>query len=209
MDDIISWFKGNSQSVLDVCGFIAKVAGGYSCPDERFAMSQLACDCLKNKFPDDFVIAESKGYDLLFNDTRISLKIQRHIFQEIGDRNHLLKPQKIAMANKRSFNSAIKNNLDFDFLFAIQRGPFLYGARRHRRFVRFGVIQNDEWLQRKYVINNDAQQHIIITNDEWQTKGLLSMECEVENIILPELIRDVEALVRLRRYKLLKSIIDK
>jgi hypothetical protein len=209
-NELKSWCCENEERILGVSRNIAMVAGGYSRADERFALGQLSADMLAKEF-NDMKVAEQQGYDLLFGfgerQIRISVKASQHIFEEMRKRGvGFCKPRIIMMANTRSAESASSRRDDFDVLLVIQTGPLHGGRRKDLNVVRFGMMPNSEWLQGKYVINNDKQQTICIKNDEWTERGFLSADCEVVPVASSD-VRDAEKRVRHNRRERLEKLI--
>ena len=110
------------------------------------------------------------------------------------------------MTNARSIETAVSRRSDFDILLVIQTGPLHSGLRKGLHVVRFGIMPNSEWLQSKYVMNNDKQQVVCIRNDEWSERGFLSADCEVVPVIVSD-VRNVEGRVRKGRRESLERLI--
>ena len=200
------WCCENEERMLEVSRNIAMTSGGYSHADERFALGQLSADMLAKGFR-DMEVAEQQGYDLLFNfraqQVRISVKASQHIFEERRKKgNGFCKPRAVTMTNARSTRSANSRRSDFDILLVIQTGPLQVGKREGLHVVRFGIVPNSEWLQNKYITNNDKQQTVRISDEEWRERGFFSTDCEVIPVSTDETRRIEKEVRRIRREKL-------
>lgn len=208
--DLLEWCHENDLRLLNVCRFLAGICEGYNKPDERWAMSQVACDAMAKAFGAKVIrVAERQGFDLLFHVAegrwiRISVKVEQHVFQEEAKKTREdLRPGVVVMTNPKSAASAHRQRTDFDALLVIQRGPLKRGHRNGRYVVRYGVVPNGEWLQSKYCTNKDSQQTVKITNQEWSEYGFLGSEDEVLSVVPPKVVRRVERMVRRHRLKAL------
>jgi hypothetical protein len=177
----MEWMRSNELEVLAVLGEVASCAQSFNAPDDRFAMSRLACLRLEEAFSDSIKRKESKGYDLVWGlGVKVSLKMLQTIFggEQWRRNKRRTGPKIITMANTRSPQAA--ENVDpgdFDILFAYQRGPLESGRRKSRFITQFGLKQHDKRLCDCYTTGvNDPQRKLRLERDNWD---YLSSELEI------------------------------
>jgi len=148
-------------------------------PDYRFQINNVFCHSLSREFSlggegGTLRSAYSEGYDMIYADLiKISVKIQQEIFQKEKRNGELTCPKEIIMKNCLGGNNLTKQDLDLDFLVAIQRGK---DKGDGKLLIGFGVISKAKLAKLIYMRKED-QIIAKMSNDKYDFySGLQTIE---------------------------------
>lgn len=125
----VSFCKENEERIIAAIVSAARcIPPKMNDCDYRFNINNMFCHTLAKEFSlggegGTLQPCYNEGYDMLFADrTKISIKIQKEIFQRKMKNGKLTVPKDIVMKNCLGKDNSWKTDLNLDYLMAIQRG---------------------------------------------------------------------------------------